>query len=68
MLQFSPMVLARLPVVALLTFSLFAARDLHITGGLQEEQVLQRDLEGFGQVVLKGTVTGKKPMESHRPG
>jgi sialate O-acetylesterase len=60
MLQFSPMVLARLSAVTLLIFPILVAQELHITAGLQEEQVLQRDFEGFGQVALKGTATGKK--------
>lgn len=60
MLQFSPMVLAPVSLVALLTFTAFAAQDLHITSGLQEEQVLQRDFEGLGQATLRGTAAGKK--------
>jgi sialate O-acetylesterase len=56
-----PMVLARLSLVFFLTFSAFAAQDtLRITGGLEEEQVLQRDFNGFAQATLRGTVTGKK--------
>lgn len=60
MLQFSPMVLARLSVVIFLTAPLFAAQDFRIIHGLQEEQVLQRDMEGLAQVVLEGTATGKR--------
>ena len=61
MLQFSPMVLVRSSLVFCLTFSAFAAQqDIHITSGLQEEQVLQRDLQGLAQATLTGVATGKK--------
>ena len=55
-----PMVLARLSLVFFLTLLPCAAQEIRITSGIQGEQVLQRDLEGLAQTVLKGTVIGKK--------
>ena len=37
-----------------------SAQELRITNGPKDEQVLQRNLEGWGQVSFEGTITGKK--------
>lgn len=35
-------------------------QEIHIAEGPRDEQVLQRNLQGFADLTLKGTVTGKK--------
>ena len=54
------MTIARSFVVLSLLLSPLASQDLRVTEGPKDEQVIQRNPDGFATVKFKGTATGKK--------